>query len=431
MLISEPAGQCCGTVHSTLLRPHTHQVTPPEYMALITADPKAWTKRAWAMNRAFAMSSTIATIVPLTPGLQTLKISGSIYTSLNALRPSTGDLFDDTAGGKNKFGAYAQVYWSGANEKEEADYRITLSHLPGNSKSMVLALQSVLKQNNAFLKAFAAARTLAKSTDELTLIINPEDTQYPAGVHKRAFSDPTTCEIAALLPSLYDGDLSRTSVAITKTGERQFITTANKCHGKYTMPSADKAQGKARSGTLRQAQLTMYAFVDPLAYPLLFPTGVTGHHAGMITEMPATKTKKKSSIKLTLMQYTRAMLIEHVDETPPEDAFKLDNVPVRPNLLTITGGYLLQMWIIDKWLACEDSRLQYDKQRSKQYGTGQFNKLAAVARDPTQSVADHVKPTYLSSSMYGSAQWYRARFHDLIQAAIDCGAPTLFITMTT
>ena len=151
----------------------------------------------------------------------------------------------------------------------------------------------------------------------------------------------------------------------------------------------------------------------------------------MSTATPATTKKKKATTRLTLMQCARAMLIEHVDDAPPEDAFKLDDVPVRPNLLTITGGYLLQMWIIDKWLACEDGRLQFDKQRSKKHGTGQFNKLAAVAKDPSQSVADHTKPTCLSSSMHGSAQWHRARFHDAMQVAMDCGAPTLFITMTT
>ena len=175
----------------------------------------------------------------------------------------------------------------------------------------------------------------------------------------------------------------------------------------------------------------MSAGVDPLACPLLFPAGVTGHHAKMSTATPATAKKKTPNTHLTLMQHARAMLIEHVDNSPPANAFKLDDVPVRPNLLTITGGYLLQMWIIDKWLACEDSRLQFDKQRSKKHGTGQFNKLAAVAKDPSKSVADHTKPTYLSSSMCGSAQWCRARFHDATQVATDCGAPTLFITMTT
>lgn len=62
-----------------------------------------------------------------------------------------------------------------------------------------------------------------------------------------------------------------------------------------------------------------------------------------------------------LMQYSRALLVEH--EAAPEDVLHVDVIggdkPIRvaPNVLLMTGGFLLQMYTIDKWLSCEDARL--------------------------------------------------------------------------
>ena len=64
-------------------------------------------------------------------------------------------------------------------------------------------------------------------------------------------------------------------------------------------------------------------------------------------------------------------------------------------------------------------------------GTGKYNKLVKVAADPTASLDDHVNPTYLSASFYGSSKWYQSSFHNAIQNCVEHGSPTIFLTFTT
>ena len=125
--------------------------------------------------------------------------------------------------------------------------------------------------------------------------------------------------------------------------------------------------------------LTTSLATDALAFVLLHPSGQPGHHSGLGTikrdKGGAPKLDKKGKMAtttLTLMQYGRAMLVE--PEAAPEDVLHVDVIggdkPIRvaPNVPLMTGGYLLQMYTIDKWLSCEDARLNFDKKRSKHMG---------------------------------------------------------------
>ena len=123
----------------------------------------------------------------------------------------------------------------------------------------------------------------------------------------------------------------------------------------------------------------MLLAIDALAFVLLHPTGQSGHHRGQGTTKrdkggapKLDKNGKVATTVLTLMQYSRALLVEH--EAAPEDVLHVDVIggdkPIRvaPNVLLMTGGFLLQMYTIDKWLSCEDARLNFDKRRSKHMG---------------------------------------------------------------
>ena len=268
---SESPGTCCGNVHADLLAPYIRPKIPSEFFEIIRQNPKAYTKKAYALNRSLALSSTIATIVPVGKGFQALKVSGQVYTQLNSILPSRSELHDDTASGKYQLGAYAQIYWS-CNDVDEADYRIMRSNLPGSHRSMVLALQQFLKQHNRYVQVYKAARHLVSTEgDDVSLVFNADGTAFPGSYlqcnhaqfvavisavvvcighrqevtslcpsptpslppgHHRAFSDQSSKEVAALLPALTDGDLPKQSVVTTASGGRKIIGPDHMARGK-------------------------------------------------------------------------------------------------------------------------------------------------------------------------------------------------------
>jgi hypothetical protein len=154
-----------------------------------------------------------------------------------------------------------------------------------------------------------------------------------------------------------------------------------------------------------------HALYHPLAYVLLFPTGVGGwasvlrriHHDG------------SDAGKLSLTQWALYMIQRRVEG---------------PSHLQSCGSLTSEFWC-DVWAQVESSKLGFLRQPQvqAQMRSCRFNELWNCIRD-SGDLAMIGTPIIMPASFVGSAQWYRALYHDAMALPAHFGRPDIFLTMT-
>jgi hypothetical protein len=154
-----------------------------------------------------------------------------------------------------------------------------------------------------------------------------------------------------------------------------------------------------------------HALYHPLAYVLLFPMG-TGGWASVLSR---SHRDGSDAGKLTLTQWALYMIQRRVEG---------------PSHLQSCGGLTSEFWC-DVWAQVESSKLGFLRQPQLQATIRRcrFNEVGECLRDGGD-LAMLGTPVFMPASFVGSAQWYRALYHDAMALPAHFGRPDLFLTMT-
>ena len=154
-----------------------------------------------------------------------------------------------------------------------------------------------------------------------------------------------------------------------------------------------------------------HALYHPLAYVLLFPTG-TG---GWSSSLARYRSDGSDAGKLTLRQWALYLIQRRVEG---------------PSHLQLCGRLTSELWC-DVWAQIEASKLGFLRQPQVQatIRSCRFNAVVDCVRD-SGDLAMLGTPVLMPASFVGSAQWYRALYHDAMALPAHFGRPDIFLTMT-
>jgi hypothetical protein len=154
-----------------------------------------------------------------------------------------------------------------------------------------------------------------------------------------------------------------------------------------------------------------HALYHPLAYVLLFPTG-SGGWASVLSRRHPDGT---DAGKLTLTQWALYIIQRRVEG---------------PSHLQSCGALTSEFWC-DVWAQVESSKLGFLRQPHLQASirSCRFNEVGDCLRDGGD-LAMLGTPVIMPASFVGSAQWYRALYHDAMALPAYFGRPDVFLTMT-
>lgn len=154
-----------------------------------------------------------------------------------------------------------------------------------------------------------------------------------------------------------------------------------------------------------------HALYHPLAYVLLFPTG-TG---GWASALSRSHRDGSDAGKLSLTQWALYMIQRRVEG---------------PSHLQSCGSLTAEFWC-DVWAQVESSKLGYLRQPKPQASIRccRSNEVWDCLRDGGD-LAMLGTPVIMPASFVGSAQWYRALYHDAMALPAHFGRPDVFLTMT-
>ena len=149
----------------------------------------------------------------------------------------------------------------------------------------------------------------------------------------------------------------------------------------------------------------------PLAYVLLFPTGIGGWASWMCRQ----HADGSDAGKLTLTMWARFVIQRRVEG---------------PSHLQSCGTLTSEFWC-DVWAQVEAKKLAFLRlpQQQAQIRAGRFSNVADCIRQ-SRSLDFEGTPVVMPSSFVGSAPWYRALYHDAMALPAHFGRPDIFLTMT-
>jgi len=149
----------------------------------------------------------------------------------------------------------------------------------------------------------------------------------------------------------------------------------------------------------------------PLAYVLLFPTGLGGWASGMCRRHP----DGSDAGKLTLSKWARFVIQRRVEGL---------------SHLQSCGSLTSEFWC-DVWAQVEARNLAFLRHPSQQakIRAGRFSSVADSIMH-RRSLHSEGVPVMMPTSFVGSASWYRALYHDAMALPANFGRPDIFLTMT-
>jgi hypothetical protein len=170
---------------------------------------------------------------------------------------------------------------------------------------------------------------------------------------------------------------------------------------------------------------SLNAAYDPLAYPLLHPTGARGHHP----QMMEVGQNARARSKLTQAVYNRHRLFTRNDlrmyATPSPAGWERE---VRD--IFHLGKRLAHMFWVDMYCKVEDARLSFIRLNQRQIRADLYAGVAD-AIDGDIEPDQHGRRVILPSTFNGSPRNYHQRMQDALAIVAEVGPPALFITMTT
>ena len=212
----------------------------PPLLQKLLLENKEFRKNIRTYNSALSCASRGFSGKPFTfpnsKGPQMFKVSGQIYHCLGNVEPNPGDAPQ-----------FCQMYVY--DQQHELDHR--LSNFEGLNPEILLQLQQMLHENNAWIQEYInAAQTMREHPAvDVQMVLKSRTNENS----KKYYDKPSHEDIAIVIPNRADNDLKN---------PRDVVLYKNQ-------ESNPKGNKTVRISSLHKAY-------DPTAYPLLFPTGNYG-----------------------------------------------------------------------------------------------------------------------------------------------------------
>jgi hypothetical protein len=257
------------------------------------------------------------------------------------------------------------------------------SHL---DRTILLQLTEMLMDCNPFIRIYKTARErLATQQADFRILLNPQlRLVMEAGADRRRENLPTSDEVTAIIPDEFT-DASRRDLvlAVREAGQdRPQLHTIHVTHAAYM----------------------------PLHYVLLFPHGDPGWHYGLQLQ-----NRHGTRQRMRLEQRTFYRYYLHVRE-----AFS----PL------FYAGRLLQQYIVDAYVACETTALDWLRSHQQSIRADVYTGLADALIREDVHIGDLGRRFILPSSFTGSDRFMQQLFQDSMAIVRYFGKPNFFLTFT-
>ena len=356
-----------------LLRP------PPDVLRalFVGQDPRArsFRQNIRAYNSALAFTSvsyTKDTRTDLSRGLHCFQIHGELFHYQGPLIPGSQDV-----------PAFAQLFFYDPDYATDIRHR----HHAGLDRSILRSLHDMLTDHNPFIRIYKTARErLANQTGDFRLLLNPQmRLVLQSGADRRRENLPTSTEIAGILPDEFTGESRRdVLLAVREPG---------------------------RNGQqLHRVPVTNAAYM-PLHYVLLFPYGEHGWHYSLQLQ-DARQTRQRTRF-----------------EQRPFYRFRL-HPRAREFSVLFWAGRLFQQYVVDSFVACETTALDWLRRNQDKIRADVYNGLCDTLIRQDVSPVDLGCRIILPSSFTGGDRFMQQLFQDSMAIVRHFGKPTFFITFT-
>ena len=155
----------------------------------------------------------------------------------------------------------------------------------------------------------------------------------------------------------------------------------------------------------------LHQSLDPLVYPIFFPSGETGWHQGMVLQ-----NSRGTRSRVSQSQFYSYRLSYREEPFSPLHF----------------GRKLFQQYVVDAWVRTEANRLHYHRTHQKQLRTdlywGLMDHLENEQLDPGQPQPG--RPKILASSFTGSPRYMKQEYGDGMAMCTEMGKPDLFTTFS-
>lgn len=328
-------------------------------------------------NSAFAMVSSEANISDVVShGVYHFKIHNVFYHRNGPLTAAAG-----------RDPMYAQLYFYDVDIANE--FRMRQRSNESCDRVLMNNISRELNRINPFVQSFFTMKEhcqrVENSEHEMSMLITMN-----ANTDVRRFNDAIATDVAVIFKST-DGE---------PPYERNMITFSK------------------TNAVVRRVSVLSSA-LDPLAYPLLFPSGETGWHPNMTHNVARNSDARNSTSvnprnKVTMLQYACYRLA------------------LRDNMFSLLHHCkkLFLQWIVDMYVRIEGSRLHFLRHN-------QANLRSELYCNLTDHFATNVnvdlplgRRIILPTSFVGSPRNMHQNYLDAMSIVAQFGKPSLFITMT-
>lgn len=328
-------------------------------------------------NAAFAMVSSEAKIADtVLRGVYHFKIHDNFYHRVAPLTPTNDSL-----------PSYAQLYFYDVDTA--VNYRMQVRSNASCDNGLMRDIAIELERINSFVRSFITMREYCQRSGnenrEVCMLITVNHMDIDNMLHERRINDATQTDVAAIFCTV-DGEppFERNIISFSKTtGEKRNVSVLNSA-------------------------------LDPLSYPLLFPSGQIGFFPNIPHSLPSRSRAAQPRTNVTMLQYASYRIATR-------DGF---------SLLHQSQKLFLQ-WIVDMYVRIEGSRLYYIRQNQSNLRSEVYSNLTDYLRLNSNDNGERIgRSVILPSSFTGSPRNMYQNYLDAMSIVQKFGKPSLFITMT-
>ena len=372
-----------------ILFPHRESEKEPDIMILppglqrlgLRVIRNNFTRYIRHYNGAIAFASVCADAQTIkSRGPPVYKVHGQIYHYIGPLRPSSGNMTQPLCFGELYFVDTAEA----VSHQMQNITDPTVKILP----ELLEYLGTIIREINPLAKKCMQMREIVDLWHHDVPNLQVYFHQHPAK-RLRAATAPTAAEIAAVYSPIDETN-----------AEQQFYVLQRDPTENHRDLSRLSASDKE---------------VDPMCYPLLFPTGEYGWHYNMTTTevVPERHTLKRSQ-RISMREYVTHIIADR-------GGF---NALLRSNRL-------FQQYIVDAFVRIERMMLQWQRHNQQKLRVDTYKGLHDYLLG--EAANRHVKAgkvVVLSSSFPGSPRHMNALYLDAMAICQTYGSPDYFITFT-
>lgn len=324
-------------------------------------------------NAAFAMASIKSNLPTLPPGVFTYRVQGQVYTKIGSLRPIDGDKPQ-----------YSQLYI--IEDEAAIEERLSDSRNSACRNNIMRSLQTMLNDLNPFVRVYKKAATILAEEELQAATENRPKHLITMQFYKdqsldlRRYNSPNSNEVAIIFVG-EDGE-PPINIDFSVQEYSQHLTAL-----KSTSPN-----------------------IDPLAFPLLFPSGELGWHE----HLQHRAEKQTARNRLTMLQFYQYRLAIRNTFSPLFYAEKL-----------------FHEYCVLAYVRIESQRLHFLRTNQKQLRAEKYNNLMdTLYNEDSESGQNIGKMIILPSSYIGSPRHMMQNYQDSMAIVCKYGKPDLFITFT-